>query len=321
MNHTMCRVPTCSLLWRVLLFYTLVCMSTASAQEKESVGIVSAESLLVLKGSPGVPFRQPTDVSIGPNGHIYVMDGLNGRVVIFNKQGTYQNAFGSNGSGPGQMLMPVGIGISPSGEVYVADSGNHRIQVFSAQGSYIRSFSLKNGKTADPTDVLPSRYKNFCYVCDNENHQVQVYECTTGRFVKGFGGRGKNLGEFRYPATITSDSRDNIYVVDVINARVQSFDPLGNRAREIAGWGMKPGRLFRPKGVAVDRQERILISDSFLGYIQVFLSQGALAGIIGDANGTIRTFTAPTNIIVDNQDRLFVVETRASQISVLKMLN
>ena len=147
MNQTVYRV-CCSLLWRVFLFSTLVCMSTASAEEKESVRIVPAESLLVLKGSPGVPFRQPTDVSIGPNGHIYVMDGLNGRVVIFNKQGTYQNAFGSNGSGPGQMLMPVGIGISPSGEVYVADSGNHRIQVFTTQGNYTRSFS-----SADTVDI------------------------------------------------------------------------------------------------------------------------------------------------------------------------
>ena len=292
----------------------------AASQEKEKWKIVPTESLFVIKGSPTLSLRQPTDIAVGAKGQIYVMDGLNGRVAVFTSQGAYRFSFGSDGSGPGQMRFPVGIGISSSGKIYVADSGNHRIQVFTPQGKFIRSFPLKTGDKADPTDVLPSQFKNFCYVVDNDNHNVQVYDATTGRYLKSWGSHGKNLGEFRYPATIAADDYNRIYVVDVMNARVQAFDPFGDEAREVASWGVKPGKVFRPKGVTIDKTGKIYISDSYTEIIQIFRERGDLFGILGDRLGNIRKFTTPTNILLDRQDRLFVVETRANQITVFRIL-
>jgi DNA-binding beta-propeller fold protein YncE len=291
----------------------------AGASERAEWSILPTEELFVLKGSPGMPFRQPTDVAVDGDHRIFVMDGVNSRVAVFDEQGRYLYSFGTRGSAPGQMLMPVGIGISSSGEVFVADSGNHRIQVFSRDGGFRRSFPLITGGKGDPTDVMPAPFKNFCYVCDNDNHQVQVYDATSGEFVLAWGGKGKNLGEFRYPATLTLDHRNRVYVVDVMNARVQTFDPYGERAWEVAVWGIGSDRLFRPKGVALDSENRILVSDSFMGIIKVFLPGGDLFGFIGDSKGKRRRFATPTNIILDREERLFVVETRANQVTVCRM--
>jgi tripartite motif-containing protein 71 len=291
----------------------------AEAGEREEWVILPTEELFVLKGSPDMPFRQPTDVAVDGDHRIFVLDGVNSRVAVFDEQGRYLYSFGTRGSAPGQMLMPVGIGISSSGEVFVADSGNHRIQVFSRDGGFQRSFPLITGGKGDPTDVLPAAFKNFCYVCDNDNHQVQVYDATSGEFVLAWGGKGKNLGEFRYPSTMTSDDRNRVYVVDVMNARVQTFDPYGERAWEVAVWGIGSDRLFRPKGVALDKRSRILVSDSFMGIIKVFLPGGDLFGYIGDSKGKQRRFTTPTNIILDGKERLLVVETRANQVTVCRM--
>ncbi len=291
-----------------------------AAQEPDQWPVLVVEQLFVLKGSPGKPFRQPTDVAVGSQGLIYAMDGLNGRVVVFDGQGSYRFSFGANGNGPGEMDMAIGLGISPAGEVFVADSGNHRVQVFDAKGKYRRAFSLKNGEKADPTDVMVPGLKDFCYVVDNDNHQVQVYHAKTGKYLREWGGHGKNLGEFRYPATISVDSYNHIYVVDVMNARVQTFDPFGEGSRVVAGWGVKMGKVFRPKGVAIDGEERIFISDSYMGTVQVFRPRGDLCGVVGDAGGKTRRFTTPTNIVLDPQGRLLVVETRANQISVYRLL-
>lgn len=314
------RLSMCLLVGWALFSTAGSYFSEAAAQEaSEDYSVIPTAELFLLEGSPDRPFRQPTDVAVCPKDLIYVMDGLNSRVAVFSNSGDYQFSFGSPGSGLGQMDMPVGIGISPSGNVYVADSGNHRIQIFGPKGKFIRAFPLKTGDKADPTDVLPSRLKNYCYVIDNDNHQVQVVDATTGRHIKSWGRHGKNIGEFRYPATIASDGHNHIYVVDVMNSRVQTFDPYGDEAREISGWGVKLGKVFRPKGVALSEDERIFISDSYMETIQVFRSRGDLFGVIGDKGGDIRRFTTPTNIVLDKNDRLYVVETRANRVTVLQL--
>ena len=311
------KIPHWIALAAVALALVPVLMGTAQSQERKTVPV---KKLFQLEGSPGKPFRQPTDVAVDPHGNILVMDGLNSRVSVFDGNGNHLRDFGASGEGPGQMLMPVGLGVSPSGEVFVADSGNHRIQVFTSSGKLLRSFGLKAGGKADPTDVMPLAFKNFCYVVDNDNHEVQVYDATTGAHVTNWGGHGKNLGEFRYPATIATDAYNNVYVVDVMNSRVQTFDPFGNEAREIAGWGVRLGKVFRPKGIALDRQGRIFVSDSYLEIIQVFHNRGEFLGILGDKDGNIQRFITPTNIVLDSRGRLLVTETRANRVSVYQVL-
>jgi len=303
-----------------LLICVLLGAGPLQARAQETRRIAS-KKLFEIRGTPDRPFRQPTDVAVDARGRIYVLDGLNGRVAVFDERGAYLRDLGTPGHGPGQLYMPVGLGLSPAGDVFVADSGNHRIQVFSPDGAFLRSFRLKNGERADPTDVLPLALKNRCYVVDNDNHQIQVYDTRTGGFIEEWGAHGKNLAEFRYPATIAADPGNNLYVVDVMNARVQTFNPFGGEAREIAGWGVKLGKLFRPKGVAVDREGRVYVSDSYMEIVQVFEKRGVFLGVLGDGQGHIRRFTTPTNVLIDPRGRLLVVETRANRVSVCEVLS
>jgi DNA-binding beta-propeller fold protein YncE len=75
-------------------------------------------------------FNRPTDVAWGPDGSIYITDGYgNSRVVKISKDGVWQKAFGTYGSGDGQMRTPHGLAVG-YGHVYVADRNNGRIQVF-----------------------------------------------------------------------------------------------------------------------------------------------------------------------------------------------
>jgi DNA-binding beta-propeller fold protein YncE len=307
------------LAWVLVPYLLFLPFQAVLAREPGEWEVLRGDELFVLRGSPGVPFRQPTDVAVDPEDRIFVMDGLNSRVAVFDDEGGYLYSFGTRGSAPGEMLMPVGMGVSPSGEVFVADTGNHRIQVFSPAGGFRRLFPLITGEKGDPTDVLPSSFEQRCYVCDNDNHQIQVYDSNTGQFLSAWGSKGKNLGEFRYPATLAMDTDNNIYVVDVMNARVQTFDPYGERAWEVAVWGVGLDRLFRPKGVALDGKRRIWVSDSYAGIIKVFLPGGDLFGFVGDSKGERRRFTTPTNVVLDRRGRLLVVETRASQVSVVRI--
>lgn len=303
-----------------VLMLTALLTQGAWAEDEKPVRGVRAGLSFVLEGSPDLALALPTDAAVDDHSRIYVMDGVNHRVVVFDEQGQYLRSFGRPGKGKGELNLPVGISISPAGAILVADTGNHRIQVFSPQGAFLMAFGLRHGDKADPTDVLASGSGDLCYVADNDNHEIQVYELTSGRLVRFWGGHGKNLGQFRYPATLAMDRQGQVYVVDVMNARVQTFDSRGENAREVATWGVGPGQLFRPKGVALDDRRHVFVSDSFMGAVKVFRNSGEPVGLLDDEQGRPRRFVTPTNILIDGKNRLLVVETRANRVSVLALL-
>ena len=266
--------------------------------------------------------NQPSDLSLGPNGYVYLVDGVNNRVIVFDRQGRVKITFGQEGTGQGEFEHPLGIDISKDGLVYIADSGNHRIQVFDSNGNFLRLFHVKSGpqeKPSDPVDVLVLDFKDYVYVSDNDNHKIKVYD-TKGKFQFEWGKFGEEPGHFRYPGMLAKNEQNEIFVVDVLNTRVQKFDPFGNYILDIGSWGVLPGNLFRPKGVAIDRKNRVFVSDSYMGLIQVFTDSGLFLGVVCQ-NGTKRHFTTPVGLFMDGEnDILLTVEMRKNTISVTKIL-
>lgn len=265
---------------------------------------------------------QPSDISIGPNGDIYLVDGVNHRIIVVDSRGRPKFSFGRKGNGNGEFEHPLGIDISDGGKVFIADSGNHRIQVFNLKGKFLYLFEVTSGpgeKPSDPVDVAVSKLKGYLYVSDNDNHKIKVYR-QNGTFDFEWGRFGEGPGEFRYPGILAVNEYNEVFVVDVLNTRVQKFDPFGKFIANIGSWGVLPGRLFRPKGVAVDKNNRVFITDSYMGFIQIFSDLGRFLGVVCE-NSKNRKFRTPVGIVVDNKnDRLQVVEMRSNKISVLKLL-
>lgn len=61
---------------------------------------------------------------------VLVADFGNHRVQVFDRAGSFLTAFGSRGSGPGQLTQPTDVALGPNGTVYVNDFANDRIQVW-----------------------------------------------------------------------------------------------------------------------------------------------------------------------------------------------
>jgi peptidylamidoglycolate lyase len=82
-------------------------------------------------------FNQPTDVAIRPDGWFYVSDGyVNSRVALFDRDGRWQQEWGSKGEDAGQFRNPHGLTLVPgSTDVLVADRENARLQLFDRAGS------------------------------------------------------------------------------------------------------------------------------------------------------------------------------------------
>lgn len=283
--------------------------------------------LFEIKGGPNSPFQQPTDLAVGKGRLIYVLDGVNNRVKVFDNKGKFKFAFGREGSGKGEFKTPVGLDTDLEGNVYVADTGNHRVQVFDAKGKYKAEFSLQNRKTPtypDPTDILvftPRDGDELLYVVDNDNHRVVVFDKDTLEFRFEFGKHGfEETGSFRYPFKLASDSREYIYVVDVLNTRVQKFTTDGKFDRKYGKWGIQEGTFFRPKGIAIAGDDKIYISDSYMGVVQVFSQGGNYHSVLAERPNLEKKFKTPVHIYIDHHNRLYVIEQLADKVSVYQLV-
>ncbi|MCF6246557.1 MAG: NHL repeat-containing protein [Desulfobacula sp.] len=266
--------------------------------------------------------NEPSDVAVSPRGLIYIVDGVNNKIKIFSSSGKFISSFGKKGKGPGQFLYPLGIDIDQTGKVFIADSQNHRVQTFNSKGMVLSQINIpsKTSKLSDPTDVAVDEKKNRFYVVDNDNHKVLVYDLSTLNLIKTYGKPGTGKREFRYPFLMAVDSESYLYIVDVINTRVQVLNSEGLYVTDIGGWGVEKGQFFRPKGIAIDKKNRVYVSDSYMGVIQIFETTGELFAAIGDAaTGSIMRFKTPMGLFVDEKNRLFVVEMFANKVSVFQM--
>lgn len=268
-------------------------------------------------------FSQPSDVAVSKDGQIYVVDGVNNTIKVFDNRGNFKFSFGWKGSSKGQFKFPLGIDVGSSGKVYIADSGNHRVQIFDAQGSYISHIDVpsKGEILSDPTDVAVNEAGNRLYVIDNEHHYFLAYDLTTLKLIDTYGSPGAEEREFRYPFLAALDMDSYIYITDVINTRVQVFSPEGKFVNVIGGWGVEKGEFFRPKGVAIDNEKRVFVSDSYMGVIQVFRKNGEFVSALGDPeSGRVKKFIKPVGIFIDHNNRLYVVEMFAERVSVYSIL-
>jgi len=271
----------------------------------------------------GDRFKHPSDVAISEEGLVYVLDGVNNRIVVFDRIGEYLYEFGRGGSGDGEFSTPLGLSLDREGNIYVADSGNHRIVVLSGKGDFLYEIQVppEGTKNPDPTDTVVDKRRKLLYMVDNENHVIYTYNLRRKRFVRSIGemGLGKIKVDLRWPFTLDIDRKGNVYVVDVINTRVRVLDPDGRFTVSIGEWGVDRGQFFRPKGVAVDSKGRVYVTDSFLGVIQVFDGDGNFLSLIGDEKEGVKKFVTPIRISFDKEDRLYVVEMFAHKVSVYEL--
>src|ERR1700688_2446201 len=87
-------------------------------------------------------FNRETDVAWDPQDNMFISDGYgNSRFVKIAKDGVWQKAVGTHGSGDNQFSTPHGIATDAQGNVFVGDRGNNRIQVYDNNMNFKQSIT------------------------------------------------------------------------------------------------------------------------------------------------------------------------------------
>ncbi len=108
------------------------------------------------RGSGPGEFNLPRDVAIGAGGRLYVVDGGNFRVVVFDAEGRYLHSFGSVGKQYGQFARPKEIAADREGNVYVVDSAFGNFQIFNPEGELLLFVGDRSERDGPAKYMLPS---------------------------------------------------------------------------------------------------------------------------------------------------------------------
>lgn len=182
-------------------------------------------------------FNRPMDVARDADGNFYVLDGGNNRVQKFDRNSNPVAACGSSGMHDGEFNQPTAIAIhgDQDPKLYIVDTGNHRIQIcgiaemFGTRGGACECDSW--GTLGSGTPSVPER-------ADFKSPRDIAFD--------GCGGADRD--------------RDNIYVLDSGNDRVQIFDYKRTFQNKWDG-------SFGTTGGKFDDLTSIAWSDERMGYI------------------------------------------------------
>ena len=159
---------------------------------------------------------------------IFVADSLNNRIAVFDLDGHATRAFGTRGSGPGELSRPTDVAVDAEGNAYVTDSWNHRVQKFDAAGEHVLSwgdFGPHPGFFATPMGI--THHAGELFVADRDNHRIQVFD-TAGELLYAWGLHAirprESEGKLHYPIRIAiAPDGVRATVVEGVEDRVQSF--------------------------------------------------------------------------------------------------
>jgi DNA-binding beta-propeller fold protein YncE len=123
-------------------------------------------------------FRYPAFLAVGPDGTVYVSDGMNFRVQAFDRDGEFLSEFGRLGDGPGAFARPKGIAVDSEGHVYVVDAAFNNVQVFDREGNLLiafGSFGSSAGQLWLPVGIAIDDQDQI-FVADRYNNRLQIFQ-------------------------------------------------------------------------------------------------------------------------------------------------
>lgn len=148
-------------------------------------------------------------------------------LVIDKETGKLINSWGDN-----LFIMPHGLEVDNKNNIWVTDVGLHQVFKFSHEGRLLMKLGTAKVAGNDsshfdkPTDITIAKDGSF-YVSDGYGNSRVVKFSATGKYLFEWGKKGDKESEFNIPHGICLDNKENVYVADRENNRIQVFDPTG----------------------------------------------------------------------------------------------
>src|SRR3984893_8750747 len=241
------------------LFALFVLLATPSFAQ-QSVPEIPFDSVPDFpKLPPGMNFGEVPGVAVNSSGHVFVFTRSNtaggpayapaaGQLLEFGPNGEFLREIGK---GLYAWSEAHSVRIDKDDNIWAIDKGSDMVIKFNQAGRVVMVFGRRaegadedtkpwgtptpslpavDGLFRQPTDVAWDSDGNI-YITDGYvNSRVAKYD-KNGDWVKSWGEKGTEPGQFRLPHAIVIDHNNNLYVGDRTNRRIQVFDTDGKFLR------------------------------------------------------------------------------------------
>ena len=293
----------------------------------------------ITKFGEDVSLSAPSDICIASDGHMYIADTGNARIVVGTLDGELIKTVGE-----GTLISPRGVFVTDDGSIYVADRDANKIVVFDQQGKVIQEYGKPasplygEGNVFQPIKLVVNDAGIMFIVCEsNTNGIVEISPTEGGSFLGYFGTnftttdimtiiyrailtdaqRAKMLSNI--PATPTNlgiDEKGLIYTVTLGNGN----DTL--KRLNIAGTNMihnSDGTYAdNPVAVVAGNHDNVYVADQ-QGYIFEYNNEGEMLFTFGGPNDDTQRVGLSkmvSGIAIDPSDRIYVLDSDMAQVQV-----
>jgi uncharacterized repeat protein (TIGR02059 family) len=254
--------------------------------------------------------NRPFDVTVGPDGSLFIADGWNNRIRKIDTQGIITTIAGNPignelDNGPAKMIRigaPLSIALGPDGSVYFAENARHRIRrvdpdgfisVVAGTGSYGLSGDgglASEAQLNNPGDLTVAADGSI-YIADTNNHRIRridpngyistVAGIGTGTDGGGYGGDGDIAikAKLTYPKAVAIGPDGSLYIADSGNNCIRRIGING-----IITTVPFSSSLNRPSNIAITPDGTLLITESDNQRIRQLTPDGVMTTVAG--NGT-----------------------------------
>src|SRR6201996_2746359 len=321
-----------------LIGLSLLAATPALAQQ--NVPVIAFDSAPnLLKMPTNMYLGEVSGVAVNSKGHIFVLSrgNTNGpayaaaaaQLLEFDGQGKFVREIGKNLYA---WSFAHAVKIDPQDNIWVTDKGSDMVIKFDPQGRVDMVFGRKQeasdeetGPLKHPKPPLPAEDGRFRQVTDVAwdkdgntfisdgyiNSRIAKVD-KDGNWLKSWGERGKEPGQFNTPHSIATDAGGNVYVADRGNRRIQVFDGEGKFLRQftidvpvppdarpaigdmpdeaaIAAGTFAPGS---PWAICISPGPNPVLysADAFPGRIYKLTLDGQLLGVLGESGKQLKQF-------------------------------
>ena len=217
-----------------------------------------------IKLPEGAKMGAAAAVAFDARGHIYVLTRGAQAFFEFDPNGTFVRSFGD-----AMFTRSHGLRIDREGNLWATDVGAHTVVKLNPMGQVLLTIGTK-GQAGEWNEAAGSRKLNQPNdIAIAANGDVFIAQGHTpgltsgdarvlkfdkdGRFIKSWGGKGKEPGQFDVAHGIAIDPKGLLWVMDRENSRIQVFDADGTFVREQKYKGL-------PCSVAFGRDEAFMVN-------------------------------------------------------------
>jgi DNA-binding beta-propeller fold protein YncE len=337
--------------------FALLALAGTPALAQEQVPVIPFDSVPdALKLPRDMYLGEVSGVAVNSKGHIFALSRGNTTGPAYAAAATQLLEFDRNG----RFIREIGknlyawsfahtVRVDAGDNIWVTDKGSDMVIKFSPQGRVLMVFGRKQEASDEdtaplkhPKPPLPAEDGRFRQVTDVAfdpagnifisdgyiNSRVAKID-RNGNWIKSWGERGDQPGQFNTPHSIAADAKGNLYVADRFNRRIQVFDgegtflramtidvPFDHNVRPVIGNKPNPDATsgtFAPGApwavcITPGPNQVLYTSDAYPGRLYKLSLDGKVLGVLGESGRQLKQFGWIHEIACPSENVVYVAE-------------